>query len=451
MRNLLTRIVSFLFAAVLPVMGVSPVTVSASADDVTYTSALEDLKENEKFDESLYPDVADDYTLNVIQVAESKNNELYIYVYQPSDATKDLQASTINLSYTTDDDSIDYHLYSLSLTSSEGVFDKYRVNDFEVSSAAKRYYKIASIMRPFDEDIDEEHVDATQTISEVVFSVEKSWIAMTVGSEIVYSENKIEVVKITDKYTGFIRYYGNDDLLSYGVSWDNASDYDSFFVAIKTDINMEDLLSAKVYADVLKRTVVKGNAIGISWPVNTYNETHPENEFLVSRSETNEFKTDGIFGSKHSFKLIETVDEFNANSGTNLSSTDYDWVIRFFNAPMTSTDNTFLSFGETSFSNYVVSNVSVIELTFSKNGDIYRMGVVDNKQTGSRDPFNKGGCRGVDWRVLVIIAAVALIVIFTLKYEGSRKVVFWILKALGAVVAWPVLLTILIVQKGRGG
>lgn len=420
---------------------------SAASSDAQYTSVLEDLQENKKFDKNLYPDVANDYSLEVIQVAESKNNELFVYVYQPSNATKDLQATTINLSYTTDD-SIDYHLYGLTLTSSDGVFDKYRVNGFEVSDAAQRYYKIASIMRPFEQDIDEKPTDGAQTISEVAFSVKKSWIAMTVGTEVVYSESKIEVVEITDKYTGFIRYYGNDGLISS--SWDNASDYDSFFVAIKTDIDMDDLLSAKVYADVVKRTVVKGNAIGISWPVNTYNETHPEDEFLVSRSENNEFKTDGVFGTKHSFKLIETVNEFNANSGTNISTSDYDWIIRFFSAPMTSTDNTFLSFGETSFSNYIVSNVSVIELTYSKNGDVYQMGVVDNKQTGSRDPVNDGtNCQNFDWKNLIVIAIIAAVIFLIFENEAFRKGAFAVLEFASVVAFWPLFLIILIWKGGK--
>ena len=99
----------------------------ANAEETTdtYTDVLEDLQKDENFNPDDYPAVANDYSLQVIQIAESVNNELFVYVYQPSDETKDLVATEIRMS--TPELGIDstYKDYKLILLSSQGVFDKY--------------------------------------------------------------------------------------------------------------------------------------------------------------------------------------------------------------------------------------------------------------------------------------------------------------------------------------
>ena len=44
-----------------------------------------------------YPANATDYSLSVIQIAESAAGELFVYVYQPSGAVADLRATCINM------------------------------------------------------------------------------------------------------------------------------------------------------------------------------------------------------------------------------------------------------------------------------------------------------------------------------------------------------------------
>ena len=71
---------------------------SANADSaVTYSDALSDLKKADNFDVGLYPLNAKDYSLKVIQVAESSANELFVYVYQPCARSKELTATSINI------------------------------------------------------------------------------------------------------------------------------------------------------------------------------------------------------------------------------------------------------------------------------------------------------------------------------------------------------------------
>ena len=70
----------------------------ASTTEITYSDVLDDLKKDETFDTGKYPVDENDYTLRIIQIAESTAKELYVYVYRPCEATKDLLATSINLS-----------------------------------------------------------------------------------------------------------------------------------------------------------------------------------------------------------------------------------------------------------------------------------------------------------------------------------------------------------------
>ena len=138
-----------------------------------YSGVLDDLQKDDSFDESHYPAIADDYSLKIIQIAESVDGELFLYVYQPSGQAKNLIASSINIS-TTINDEISYRNYKVRLLNSSGVFYKYIVQDFAVLSEPARYYAISSIYRPFDESIDEQ-ADDGNTITEVNYPVNKQY------------------------------------------------------------------------------------------------------------------------------------------------------------------------------------------------------------------------------------------------------------------------------------
>ena len=77
--------------------GVGTAHASATTDN-NYTYVLYDLQKDSKFNELDYPEKTDDYSLQVIQIAESVDDELFVYVYQPSGKTADLRATSINIS-----------------------------------------------------------------------------------------------------------------------------------------------------------------------------------------------------------------------------------------------------------------------------------------------------------------------------------------------------------------
>lgn len=154
-----TRLVSIFLAFVLGIFAVittaAQTPLVARAESITYSGVMEDLKKDTSFNPGNYPTKADDYSLQIIQLAESSDKELFVYVYQPSGKAKNFKASSINIS-TTINDSISYLNYKLELLNSNGVFYKYKVSGFTVKDENVRYYAISSIYRPFDESIDQQ-------------------------------------------------------------------------------------------------------------------------------------------------------------------------------------------------------------------------------------------------------------------------------------------------------
>ncbi len=67
-----------------------------------YTDVLADLQKDKNFNINDYPAIENNYSLQVITIAESTDGELFVYVYQPSANVKPLTATQINMSLTED-------------------------------------------------------------------------------------------------------------------------------------------------------------------------------------------------------------------------------------------------------------------------------------------------------------------------------------------------------------
>ena len=241
---MLKRFFGFLLGLFSVVVGVAPTaTVSASASisvDVDgHTSVLEDLHNDPDFDETLYPKVEGNHTLDVITVAESAAGELFVYVYQPG---AEKIASSINISTTLEENAKSYHNYPLTLLSIDGVFQKYCVDVFVVKCDPVRVYEIPSIFRPFDASVDKPAEGEGQTISEVSFPVGKRF-EMTSKNDggVDLSVTDIELITVTDKYVGFVRYRGGYHLFGH------KSACDGHFIAFSTDKRIDDLLEAEIF------------------------------------------------------------------------------------------------------------------------------------------------------------------------------------------------------------
>lgn len=185
----------------------SPAFAEASEEIETpvYSNVMDDLKSDETFDPDEYPQNDDDNSLNVIQIAESTDKELFIYVYQPSGDYRSIKASSINIAKETDNSlNLKFDNYPLTYINSSGVFYKYKVENFELTVGAVRYYNISQIMRPFEYMFDDP--PSSGTISETPCPVGQLWTAITLGDIVQYSMTASEVIEITQKYVGFLQY-----------------------------------------------------------------------------------------------------------------------------------------------------------------------------------------------------------------------------------------------------
>ena len=110
--------------------------------DGDYTDVLADLGKDDKFDVADYPEITDSENdtfgaIRVIQIAESKSGELFVYTYQPSETAKSVIATEVNMSLTATVD--DAKLYPLILLNKNGVFGKYVVEGVTVSKIGRAH------------------------------------------------------------------------------------------------------------------------------------------------------------------------------------------------------------------------------------------------------------------------------------------------------------------------
>ena len=395
----------------------------AGATDV-YSAVIEDLEKDETFNIDDYPIKEKKYSLEVITIAESENQELFVYVYQPSGT---LQATSINISQGINDN-LKYSNYSLTLLSQNGTLSKYLVNDLEVKSDALRYYDISSIFRAWNEDLGDEKPDGDNTISEVSYEVAKLYTVATVDGVVFYNCIETEVVEIVDKHVGFIRYYGG--WLPFGIGWD----VDSHYVAFSTNYDIDYLVDAEI--SYLSRT---GTSSQLSVPSTFPGYIDPDLHTVFLTDMDEKTLTGGGLGAQTgTWKRIESVSDFIANEDltdeTKEELNGMQWVLRFAEYKYSS---------DPMFYNTEVEDVTILKLTFEVNGEVYSLGVVDNKQSGGLLPDNNMPDwlnTLIEWLIRIVLTLIA-VVLFVLLFPYIIKILWFILKyiCLGIywLFAWP--------------
>ena len=384
----------------------------ANAATSAYSNVMEDLNTDSKFDINDFPPIQDDYTLQVIQIAESSDNELFIYVYNPCGINMPLEATCINMSLT---ESPDFpRLYNLEQINRAGVFGKYLVKGVTVKSDEVRFYNITSIYRRFNKYCGDENTGNDNTISEVSFNVSKLFTARTVNSNVLYSCTVTESVTVTNKYAGGVR-------LGNGITWNGLTGVDAHFVAFDCDYSIDKLFKADVTftTQTYSKTVSGYKESEVSEPI-----TVPLNYDKKVVIEANNF------GNRYEWYEIETVDEF-LSRGYSLSPEaqreikKMQYVLRFYQTSYNEGADgedvlvgMFLPFGSihaliqqfTKCSGTRVYDVSILHLDFEADGKHYNLGVVDNKQSGSNDFGKLVEPYKVPWWVWVIIVGVVVVI-----------------------------------------
>ena len=437
-KTMRTRGIAFLLAFIMVFCTVyftvqMPV-IAYAHESETYSGALDDLKKDKSFDASHYPASATDYSLKIIQLAESVDKELFVYVYQPSGKDKNLRASSINIS-TTINDSISFTNYKLEYLNSGGVFYKYKVKDLAVKSDAVRHYAISSIYRPFDESIDEQATGGN-TITEVNYDISKQYTFGEINGKPYVNCVDIETIVVTDKFVGFVRYPDGFQLY--------VGACDSHFVAFNTNKPMDKLLEADVYYTTQEYSSSWAAFVGEN---ETFGEKSDKYAYLKYTDKV-EHAGSGWFAGTYKWDRIQTVDDFiksedreqifsGAIIDVKISSKLTDsalaelqgkkWVLRF-----AETDYSLWS-GQGSYGTFstIVGEVTILRLKFETDGITYNLGVIDNKQSGNKEPSNETDIdislnkRGK--KLLFLLLLILLLIVLAPILPYVLQVIVWVI------------------------
>lgn len=400
MRVFLNRIAVLIVTLCVFITGAQSFSAVAaeSENEKTASGVLEDLSKDASFNAANYPSNAKNYSLSVIQLAESADKELFVYVYQPSGDK--VKASSVNIS-TTINDNISYHNYKLELLNFDGTLFKYKVTGFEVKTDPVRYYVISNIYRPFDESIGDKK-SGNNTINEVNYAVNKQYCFGEINGKPYVNCIDIETIVVTDKFVGFVRYPdGWKFFMGVGAC-------DSHFVAFNTDKKIDKLFEADVYYTTQKASY---DFFTEDSPFNIkFGDSKTDNYAYLKYTDKVEHTGGGFFAGTYKWDRIQSVDDFVKtedrttvyygavlNSKVSSKLTDEalndlkgkKWVLRFTEtsydkSPRSGMGAATYYHAETT----MVGNVTILRLKFETDGITYNLGVIDNKQTGSTEPSN---------------------------------------------------------------
>ena len=462
----LFRAAAIFILTVLFVLTVCMVNFSflAYADGTEYSDVLDDLKKDVNFDESYYPEDTDDYSLQVMQLAESSAGELFVYIYQPSGQSRNFSASSINISTEINDD-ISYKNYKLRRLNYEGVFYKYLVEGLEVSLEPVRYYAVSTVYRPFDESIDED-ADYGNEVTEVEYAVARQYGFGTLNGKPYVQAVDIETIEITDKFVGFVRYSDGYEYVTDGAC-------DSHFVAFSTDREIDKLLEADVYYTTQSYMLYEYSTVNEGFNTEeTYGDAQDKYAYLTYDQKVTH-TGDGLFAATYEWDRIETVEQFIAENekeqnvfscaGLNVSVenkitdlgksalADKQWVLRFdeteYENSVTNITVGGVPYYHRIVNKTIVGDVTILRLKFETDGMVYNLGVIDNKQSGSDKPvndedvnvtFEPEGCVNALATALMIIALLVLLILLWPLLPYIAKAIVWVIslpfKGIAAIV-----------------
>ena len=449
-----------IIAVILAIMSILFCSISfkltASAEETTaYTDVLEDLQKDDSFKIENYP-ANTVKKISVIQIAESSDKELFIYVYEPCYKTEKYNVDKIRLGDVEIGIDTEYKDYDLTLLNSNGVFFKYKVEDFTVRESNVRYYDVVHILVKLDEPYKNL---LGQIITHDKIAIKQKWQALTVNGETTYKYEYLQTVTLPEKFVGFVRY--ND-----GYKFHTSKECDAHFVAFSTDKKIEDLHEVSL-TFVTKNKSVSIYNNGFTETINeSLGKENPKEE-IVFKGEMGDTSGDFWFSKKKNWNRISTtaifLEESEGNEVTftnqaNFSFAQTDWVINFYETSFTSTSYvttdpiSFVTTTTTYIESIIVSSVSILRLKFVTDGKTYNLGVVDNYQTGSSEPvgtvspqINLDGLwdmiqKAISLVLIIVVGGVILAILapfIPMIVKGIVLVFTWIIKGVWWVICLP--------------
>lgn len=428
--------IMLLLSACIIATGASSPAAFAAENSSRYSNVITDLRSDSDFDIFDYPEVTDDYSIEVIQIAEGENKELFVYTYQPCQSTYPLVATDINMSLSdkvggivVDGDTVagseTSKLYGLTLLNSQGVFAKYKVDNFTVGSDIVRYYTISAIYRDYIEGIDPDTGNDNTTLSKA-FAVGKQFAAMTTEDGVAYSCKDIDFVVIEDPFVDFLAYgtYDGFDLIFGNVDYT-----DIHYIAFTPDRQIDTLKEA----DVTYTT--QDYILNASGPNTGY--TYGEKSLPQYKTLTGEEQV-GVDGHpEYTWKSIYTSQDFmETTTLTGEAKTQVEnsqFVLVFLATECTEQSLTDWMQGHyKKVTGTKVSDVSILRLMFETDGVTYNLGVVMDKQEGDDIAGNKPEVGLPSWLQLLLAVAGLFVLIIILW-----PVLPYIIKMLVAIITLP--------------
>lgn len=367
--------------------------ISVHAESINNVAVMEDLYEDKTFNKDDYPSVDNDYALYVMQIGESDKKELFIYAYQPSHYAIDLIGSSVSISYGFSKDGKDLHpqSYDLELISTNGVFDKYYVKDFEILNDGNRFYNIVSISRKFNSVIDTSIENGTT--NEIAYSVGQQWCCYDINNSVKYEMVTFETLEV-ELILNENWYFNSGFKLGNLVGlFDSCDSWSIFF-------NVDEYVIKHIYdADLTfdKRSVVENWTMFVGTDY-TYGEWERKTITLTD-TDTCLINNGGLFAKTYNWNRIQTSSDFvnslkeqkiSIESDTLNKINESQWAFSY-----TETPREHISYDGGYTNTYSeISNVGILRLHFLDNtGKQYDLGVVSDKTTA--DNIYGGTASGV--------------------------------------------------------
>ncbi len=421
-----------------------------------HTNVLDDLRTDSNFDEFNYPVINDSKTegfgtVKVIQIAESVNNQLYIYTYQPTtiaalkfnvkqmvmwDAYNE---TAFNHEVVESELNSEYEFYDLELVSSSDTLYKYLVKGYTVKSETYyRYYNISELFRDFNPNIDGSSSGVGQETVEKYIDVSQQWVAYWSEGRLCYEMETFESALITDKYSDFINIPNTKD----GVVDMSAPFFDSlaFFDANKLGVSLQ-YVAFSVDNYVVEHIYDGSVSFYISKVEHNKNagedndeiivtEQNAQNKLVVRENTAYNLSCRG-FGSTREVtcECIMTSEEFLSIWGDDVTSEvksevrSKQFVFTFLKLPWS---HYILYNGSEEMGNavdvevyYKASRVTVFQLDFLDDRGIrYDIGCLMDKVTPDNNPGANLGDNDFDWeevvrRIMIILGIVAIFVLLS--------------------------------------
>lgn len=367
--------------------------IFAGADTVTYSNVLDDLQKDESFDIEDYPMDTDDHELRFVQLAESADDELLVYVYNPSWQSTQLTATKISMYYSTQPKPGDFTptILDLTLLSEKDGFSKYKVDRWKVSEDVGRYYHVIGLYRAYNEDYDD---TPDETITDSICSnVGQIWYYhYDNNNELQCEVQTMETLELDVTFNGRFRYSGG---VSWGALAGLLNSCDSHFIAFNaTNYQVKHIYDADLeYRLRGEYSYLDKNPFDYGWKTVLY-DYGDVNKVRLKDSDNVTYNGGGLFTREYKWSRIMTAQEYVKNfedQGGTISEDvknqiqSSQWVFAFAETNVTETLE--------SVSSYGASEVSILRIHFlDEYGNAYNLGVVanitseDSKLDGSASP-----------------------------------------------------------------